>query len=204
MPEEINEIENNQAEEATEVSDHDTSAEETHTEVGEEQEGIAAVAGQFGLDGQIFVAQIINFLIVLVVLWWFAYRPIVKMLDAREEKIKQSVEQADEIEKRVAEIEKERDQIIAEAKSQSQEIIEKAQAQGEKRGEEIIAGAKNEVERVIAGAKAQIADEKAGMMKELRTDIINITIEAAKKVVAAEVDEKKSQQIAEEVIDQMN
>ncbi|MFH1712300.1 MAG: F0F1 ATP synthase subunit B [Patescibacteria group bacterium] len=187
-----------------ETEEHtNTEPAELHTETEQESRPIEALAGQFGLDGQIFAAQLVNFLIVFVVLWWFAYKPIVKKLEEREEKIEKSVKQANDIERRMKVVEDERGTILAEAKKEARSIIEKAQKQGEERGQEIVVAAKSEVERVINKGKQQLADEKAGMMRELRKDIVEITVAATGKILKDGIDKTKSQTIAEEVVNEM-
>ncbi|MFH1766849.1 MAG: F0F1 ATP synthase subunit B [Patescibacteria group bacterium] len=172
----------------------------THTESANP---IEAVAGQFGLNGTMFAAQLVNFLIVLIILWIFVYKPITRFLEERQEKIEKSVKQADEIEKRMVAIEKERDVVIVEARKEAQGIAEKAQVDAEKRGEEIIAAAKREVERVIVKGKQQLADEKTEMVREMRKDVVDIAMKAAARIVQDAVDEKKSKSLAEEVVRKM-
>ncbi|MFH1611116.1 MAG: F0F1 ATP synthase subunit B [Patescibacteria group bacterium] len=196
----MNELEQNL--ETTGIETQEIEGQELHEEVGQDsgENPIAKVAGQFGINGQIFVSQLINFLIVLIILWRFVYKPIVKMLDERSEKIEKSMKQADEIEKRVSEIEKEKDRIITETQKQAQEIIQKAHAQGQARQEEIILSAKHEVERIIEKGKSQLGDEKTAMMKELRKDIIDIALKAATRILQDQVDETKSKSLAEETV----
>lgn len=173
------------------------------SEQTESENPIGAIAGQFGLNGQIFLAQLVNFLLVLVILWRFAYRPIVKILDERQEKIEKSVKNAEQIESRVIQIEKERETILTEARKEAQATAQKAHEQGEMRREEIVAAAKREVERVIAKGKEQLITEKENMMKEVRKDIADIAVKAATRIIEDCVDEKKSQSLAEETIRKM-
>ena len=174
----------------------------THEEVGSENP-ITAVAGQFGLNGTMFAAQLVNFLIVLIVLWIFVYKPVTRMLEERSEKIEKSMKQAESIEKRVADMEKERELVIIEARKQAQDIAEKAQVDATERGTEMIAAAKREVERVIAKGKAQLAEEKSEMLREMRKDVVDIAMKAAARIVQDSLDEKKSKSLAEEVVRKM-
>ncbi len=166
----------------------------------ESENPIAAVAGQFGLNGQIFLAQLINFLIVLIVLWRFVYKPVIRFLDERAEKIEKGVKQAEEIETRIKAIEVERETVVNTARKESAVILEKAHHDAELRGEEIISGAKREVERVIAKGKQSLASEQEAMIRELRKEIIDLAMKAATRIVQKEIDEKKSKSIAEEVV----
>ena len=179
---------------------------EVHEEVGHEEtaEGpIGAVAGQFGLNGTMFAAQLVNFLIVMIILWAFVYKPVTRMLEERSEKIEKSMKQADEIEKRVTEIEKERDNVIVDARKEAQGIAEKAQKDSVVRGDEMIAAAKREVERVISKGKRQLSEEKSEMLREMRKDVVDIAMKAAARIVQDSIDEKKSKSLAEEVVRKM-
>jgi F-type H+-transporting ATPase subunit b len=199
MSEQINNHETNE-----ELVLEDSHADELQTEIHAESENpIEAVAGQFGLNGQIFVAQLINFTIVLVILWLFVYKPIIKILDERKEKIEKSLKQAAEIEERVDAIEKEKESIISQARSAAMQINEKAHADGKVRSEEMVAAAKREVERVISKGKQQLSAEKDEMLRDLRKDIVDISMKAVARITQSEIDEKKSQSLAEEVVRKM-
>lgn len=177
---------------------------QTTQESRQDTEGpISAVAGQFGLNGTIFVAQLINFLIVMAVLWAFVYKPVTRLLEERAEKIEKSVKQANSIEKRVSDMERERENILIEARKQSQEIAQKAQDDSQTRADEMISSAKREVERVISKGKKQLSEEKTEMLREMRKDIVDIAMKAAARIVQDNVDEKKSKSLAEEVIRKM-
>lgn len=183
----------------------DSHLQETHEEVSVESESpIGAVAGQFGLDAPTFIAQLVNFLIVLVILWRFVYRPVVRLLDERSEKIEKSVKTAQDIEERMAKLAVEREDVLNDARKEAQAIAEKAHEESSARREEMIASAKREVERVIAKGKEQLADEKKTMLRELRKDIVDIAVKAVARVLDDQVDEKRSQSLAEEVVRKMS
>ena len=63
--------------------------------------------------------------------------------------------------------------------------------------------AKREVEKVVANGKAQLKAEQEAMMREARKEIVEVAIQAAKKILANEVDDKKSHSLAEEVVRKM-
>lgn len=176
---------------------------ETTTEVQQEATGIGAVAGTFGLRGDIFVAQLVNFLIVLVVLWRFAYKPIIRMLEEREAKIAKSVADADAIAARVADLERERETVITAARKDAQGIMMAAITQSEERKNEMVEAAKREVERVIAQSKSQMAVDREAMLRDVRKDIVDIAMKAAARIIHTDMDEKKSQSLAEEVVRKM-
>jgi F-type H+-transporting ATPase subunit b len=180
--------------------------EETGTEVAaheETAEGPAAVIGMFGLNGSMFAAQLVNFLLVLFVLWKFAYKPIIRMLEEREAKIQKSVADAEMVEARVKEFEVEREALLAAARKEAQEIVTAAVAQSDARKVEMIDAAKREVERVIAKGKQQLIVDKEAMLHEVRKDMVDIAVKAAARILHTGLDEAKSKSLAEEVVRKM-
>jgi F-type H+-transporting ATPase subunit b len=165
--------------------------------------GLMGIVETFGVRGDLLAAQLINFLIVLLVLWRFAYRPILKMLDDRERKIAESLTNANEINQKLRTAEEEKRRILQEARSdaeqQSKDIIESTK----KRCDDMVTAAKTQVEELVAKGKQTLDNERASMMTKMRQDIIDISVAAASRIVSEGVSEKKSQSLAEEVVRKM-
>ncbi len=157
--------------------------------------------GTLGINLKIFLAQLVNFLVVLLVLRKWAYGPIIKMLDKRSEKIEQSMKHADEIEKRMESTRHEQKDILKLAKTEAVKIIETARTQSEKQSEKMITNAKNEVQQVVQKGKIQLQTEKTQMIQDVKKEIAQIAVEASKKILEDAIDEKKSQKIAEDVVE---
>ncbi len=174
-------------------------AQETTGTIEESQEatGIAAL----GINGTWFIAQLLNFIIVLLIFWKWVYKPVVKMLDRRAETIEKSLKDAKTLETRVAKLEVERTKVIADAKAEATGILETTRKDAEDRKQEMLAKTKAEVERVIKDGKARLLKEKEAMIQDAKKDIATIAVEAARKVLADSVDAKKSQAMAEEAVE---
>ena len=173
---------------------------EVQAEVVAHAEASEGVLGQFGLRTDLFLAQLVNFVIVMLVLWKFAYKPIMAMLDAREKKIAESVKTADEIAARLKAVEDERVDILKTARIEAQSLVEQAIQDSEDRKHEMIEAAKREVERVIMKGKEQLSTERDAMLLEVRKDLVDIAVRAAAKIALETVNEKKSKSLAEEVV----
>ena len=156
----------------------------------------AGPIGAFGLNGKIFVAQLVNFGLVLLVLWRFAYRPIVNMLEARSEKIEKSVKQAEEIEARMNASEVERDEMMKKARLTAQEVAKKAQEDAEARTKAMGEKARAEVEKIVVQGKAQLASEREEMLSQVRKEVAQMAILAAEKILGETIDKKKSEALA--------
>ncbi len=165
-----------------------------------EPTGIATL----GINLNTFIAQLINFVVVLLVLWKFAYGPIVKMLDERSKKIEESIKLSEEVNVRVKKMEVEQKEVIASAKQEAMVILEAARNDAETRKQELLATAKKEVERVVTQGKEQLKAEKTQMIQEVKTELVGIVIAATKKILESEVDEKTSHKIASDVIEKMS
>lgn len=159
--------------------------------------------GTLGINLKIFIAQLVNFLVVLLVLWKWAYRPIVKTLESRRERVEKSLKDAEAIEVRLSTLEQERKTVIAQANVEATALIEKAREDAEARDRETVEKARREVERVVAQGKGQLKNEKEAMLREARKEMVEIALEAVRKILKQTVDEKKSKSLAEEVVRKM-
>jgi F-type H+-transporting ATPase subunit b len=172
---------------------------EVSREIHEPAEG--DLLGQFGLSGSLFVAQLINFGIVLFVLWKFAYKPLLKLMKDRTEKIEKGLKHADEMEMRIQDLENDKERVLSEARSEAKGIIVVAAEIAEKKRSEAVANAKAEVEKVVATGRTQITAQKEQMMAEVKEEISTLVVEAAKKVVGSAIDVKKAEDNASAAIE---
>lgn len=176
------------------------------TELVKEAVGTVEATGGLGMLGinlKIFIAQLVNFVLVLLVLWKWVYQPIVKLLDQRADRIEKSMKQADEIEKRMVLLEQEQARVISESKAEAAAILDQARADAEKRKIDLLNSAKAEVQKVVEQGKVQLKSEKQNMLREAKSEIIEIAIAASKKILEHGVDEKKSRKLAQDVIDKL-
>lgn len=154
----------------------------------------------FGLDGKIFLAQLVNFLVVLFVLKRFAWGPIVQRLEMRAKKIEEGMKDAEEAAKRLKSADAERAGTVAAAKAEAAKVIEAARSDAEAVRAELVAKAKGDVERVVVSGKAQLKAEQAAMKEELKREVAEFAVEAAKKILAEGVDMAASERLSSEMV----
>ena len=145
----------------------------------------------FHLDLGLFIAQLVNFAIVFFVLYFFAFKPLVKIMAERSAKIDKSLKDADETARRLAAVSREREEIIAAAKQQANVLIEEADKRGDKRREEIIAKAKEEVGQIINQEKAQLSREKSETLREIKKEVAELVILSVEKVLGEKMNSDK-------------
>jgi F-type H+-transporting ATPase subunit b len=165
--------------------------------------GLGEVAEQFGLDWPHFIAQCVSFLIVAGALTKFAYKPILNTLEARKQRIAESVAEAERIKQRLAEVEEERKKMLTDSGAQAAKIIEEARAVAErelaKRTQEAVAAAN----QIIAKAREASQAELARMKAELRKEVGRLVVETTGKVTGKILTVEDQQRLAEETNKQL-
>ncbi len=154
----------------------------------------------FHVDIRLLAAQLVNFAIVFSVLYFFAFKPLVKVMTERTEKIDKSLKDADEIEKRLALTEKEREEIILAAKKQANFIIEEADKRGEERKGELVAKAKEEIGQVINTEKAKLTSEKAETLKEIKKEIADLVVLTVEKLLGEKMTGDKDKEFIKKLV----
>ena len=156
-----------------------------------------------GINLKIFLAQLVNFLVVLWVLRKWAYTPIIKILEGRSKKIAKSMKDAEKIEKRLLDLENERKTILSQARDQAVKMAEETKNEVDQRREEMIKKAKDDVIAIVNSGKKQLQLEKELMLREAKKEMIEVSILAAKKILEKNIDEKSAKVLADEVIKKM-
>jgi len=154
----------------------------------------------FHVDVKLLVAQLVNFAIVFSVLYFFAFKPLVKVMAERSEKIDKSLKDADAIEKRLALTEKEQTEIINAAKKQANLIIEEADKRGEARKGELLIKAKEEIGQVINAEKAKLVREKAETLKELKKEVAELVILTVEKLLNEKMNGDKDRELIKKMV----
>jgi F-type H+-transporting ATPase subunit b len=155
-----------------------------------------------GINMPVLLAQIINFIILFGLLYLVAYKPIMRMLDERSRKIKESMERTEYIKQQAERAEEEAAKRIEAAAKEGQEAIARALRTGEEIRQGAQQQARQEAEALIARAQAEIQRERDEAIDELRKEFADITILAAEKVIDRSLDKKAHRQIIDKVLEE--
>ncbi len=153
-----------------------------------------------GISLPTLLAQIINFTILLVLMYLVAYRPIMRMFDERSRKIKESVEQTEFIRERAARAEEEAEKRIEAAGKEGQELVTQAVQSGEEIKQQAQQDAQKGAESLVARARTEIQRERDEAIDELRKEFADLTIMAAEKVIDRSLDKKAHRQLIDKVL----
>lgn len=150
---------------------------------------------KLGINVAWLAAQVINFFVLFFLLGAFAYKPVLKMLEARKQKIQESLEYAEKVKRDAAEQQKEFDRKLDEARREAQSAAAAAAQVGEKEREVILAQAREEARKMIEQAKEQIEYERKQMLAQVREQVVGLSLAAAKQVINQSLDDKAHRQL---------
>jgi len=158
--------------------------------------------GSLGINLPVLIAQIVNFTILLVLLRLVAWGPLMKMLDERRERIRESLSAAELARAQVAESERQVQEQVEAGRRDAQNLITQAQEisariQGDARTQ-----AQADAEAMLARARNEIQLERDTAIADLRREFADMTISAAEKVIGSSLDRNSHQRLIDEALAQ--
>ena len=137
----------------------------------------------FKLDPGLFLWTWITFGLLLLLLWKFVFPGLFGAINSREKKIKESVNKAEKIEQRLAEIESEHAGIMQKAHEDADEILRKTRIDAEVLRKKLLEKAEQDLEALHEQAAAAIADERAAAVEAVRAEMAELVCAASQKLV---------------------
>jgi F-type H+-transporting ATPase subunit b len=150
------------------------------------------------------VAQILNFLILVALLRWLAYKPVVRMLEARENRIADSIQRADDDAAKAEQVLKDYKAKLAAASTKAQEIQRNAEARAEEYLAQRKAATENEIEQMKKAAKAEIQRDRERAVEELKGQMVMLSMAAAGKIISKNLDAKENEQLIGDFVSQLD
>ena len=152
-------------------------------------------------DPGLFMWTIVTFLIVLFILKWKAWGPLMSALDKREEDIKNALLEADRAKENAEKASQDYEELIKKAHSESQRIISNSKTAGEKVKNDIESTAKEKAEEMIEKAKIQIESESQKAIQEIKSSVVDLSIEAAEKIIERNLDSEDNRKLVDQTLD---
>ncbi len=137
--------------------------------------------------------MLVSFLILLYILRKFAWKPLLKMLQDREDEISKSLNSAQEAKEKMEKLNAENEEILKQARSEREAMLREAKATKDKIVAEAQEAAKVEADKIIAAARAEIAAEKDAAMSELSDKVAELSVDIAEKILRRELDSSTKQ-----------
>lgn len=157
----------------------------------------------FYIDWKLLLAQLVNFFIVLGVLWKFALKPLRQTMDKRSAEIARSLDQAKEIEQKLVEADRTKMETILQAKKESQQIIAQAQKEAEVLRAKKMNELKVEMEKIVAQTKASLITEREQMLRDIKSGVADLVIAVSSKILEKNISNEDNKKIIKSMIEKV-
>lgn len=161
-----------------------------------EQSG--GVLGTLGINWKLFVAQLINFGVVLFVFWKWVVKPLGKTLTERQARIEQGLKNATLMDEERKKLEEEKIAEFRKVRTEADQIIRTATDSATKMKQEIIHEAQTQADKLFAQTKQTIEAEKQQMLKEVKTEVATLVVATSEKILRAKLDSRKDHELINE------
>ena len=160
----------------------------------------ADILGGLGINLIAFLSQLISFGIVFLILWRWGFPVILRTLEKRQAVIREGVENAERARRELQEANARSEQILLEARRQAQETIAQAAKAAEREANRIQEEAQERAHQIEQQQIARIRQEAAQAREELSRLVVNLSINAAEKVISKSVDTNDNRRLVEEFV----
>jgi F-type H+-transporting ATPase subunit b len=165
--------------------------------------GIERIATTFGVDWSHLLAQVVSFCIVCAILYRFAYRPVLAMLEVRRQQIALGVANAERIEAELARTEAQRQEVMAQANTQATRFIEEARAAAARMLAQETQKAVAAAEQIAIKAREAAAQDHDRMLAELKREVGRLVVQATTTVTGKILTSEDQRRLAEETAKQV-
>jgi len=165
-----------------------------HAQEAASSGGIATL----GLNVTFFIAQLVNFGILLLIFWKWILPGVTKAMQARTERIQKSLTDADRIEKEKKEFDVWRQAEMSKARQEASSIVTSAQTEAGKAKQAILDQTKADQQKLVDQAKTQIESEKNKALQDAKGELADLITNATEKILRHKLDGKTDQALIKE------
>ena len=145
---------------------------------------------------------LVNFSLLLVLLYLFAYKPVLKILDDRSSKIKESLEAADKAREEAAQSEVRTQENLQEARREGQRLLDQARELAERYREDEMSKARQEAKAFIGRTRQEIQQERDGAIEEVKSHFATLAIQAAERVIGQSLGAESHRELIAKVLEE--
>ena len=157
---------------------------------------------ELGVNIPSLIAYLVNFLILLGILSVFAYKPLVRLMDQRAERIRESLEAADQARQEAASSREAVEEALNEARQQGQRLLDQTREAAERYRAEEMERARQEAEAFVLRARADIQRERDAAIEEVRSNFGELAITAAERVIGRTLDPQAHEDLIAQVLEE--
>lgn len=157
----------------------------------------------FGVDWKLMIAQLVNFAVVVGILWFFALKPMTKMMKQRSKEIAKGIDDAKKADERLTEVEKVVNDKIKESRFDAEIILNQARKEAEKVRSAEAEKTKKEIGVMIDKAKKQMENEKKQMISEVKGEVGEMIVGALEKILSKGLSKEMDKKYIEDTLNKL-
>ena len=154
-------------------------------------------------DPGLFLWTILTFLVLLALLAKFAWKPLLAILDQRQEMIRKSLDDADKAKQELEQLQEKSKEILSEARAEAQSIVSKSRTEAERLKAELREKAKAEADSILSNAEKQIQLETQKAISQIRSDVADLSHLIASKLIGKNLSKEDDEALIEESLKQI-
>jgi F-type H+-transporting ATPase subunit b len=147
-----------------------------------------------------FFAELIAFILMILILGKWAYPAIIKAATEREDKIEAGLRAAQESEDRLSKVQAQVEQTLEEARAQAREIINRSHGEASGEAQEMLAKARTDADALIDRARTEIGGERDRAIQDLRNEVSSLVVAATQRLLGETIDAKAHQRLIDEAL----
>ena len=157
---------------------------------------------ELGVNLPSLIAYLINFVLLLGILSLFVYKPVMRALDQRSDRIRESLEAADRAREEAATSHAAIEEQVSESRREGQRLLEQAREAADRYREEEMGRARQEAQDFVERARTDIQRERDAAVAEVRTNFGDLAITAAERVIRRSLDRQAHQELVAQVLEE--
>jgi len=151
-----------------------------------------------GINWKLFIAQLVNFGVIVFILWKWVFTPVTNALENRTKKIEASLHDAEQIKKQLADLESFKTTTERQARADYQKILAEAALAALDQKQKTLAEVKLQAEKMIADAEKRIISDREKTMNELKGEFAGFVAAATEKIIKEKLDSHKDAKFIEQ------
>jgi F-type H+-transporting ATPase subunit b len=154
-------------------------------------------------DPGLFIWTILTFLVLLALLAKFAWRPLLRALESRQETIRKSLDDAQRARQELERINQESAEIVRKAHADAEAIVSRTRADADRLREELRQAAKTEAAGIIRNAERQIEYETQRALQQIRAEAVDLSVAIASKIIQKNLTREDNERLIEQALSEV-
>lgn len=161
---------------------------------------MAELFEKLGIDWKLLSAQIVQFVLLIIVLRWLVYKPLLAMLEKRSKTIEKSLADAKKIEQNVAESQTDREKLLAETRKEAEVIVADARAAAEGVKTKLLEEAKEKMDAMRKQTEMEAEATKNKVLQDAQSQLADLVVLASERVIKEKLSDTHDRKMIEEAL----